>query len=124
MAARSAAIAFATAGIVVGLYHRGGVGGLAAGASRGCTTSWASLSRRPTAALASNVCGSVFGLLMMALTWTYFPPTWPMTFAYSFSAPTATIAPPDEPDAGSPADAEEQALASRVTPRTAATATR
>ena len=28
---------------------------------------------------------------MMALAWTYLPPIWPITFAYSFSAPTATI---------------------------------
>ena len=44
-----------------------------------------------TLALASNVCGSVLGLLSMALTCTYLPPTWPMTFAYSFSAPTAVM---------------------------------
>ena len=50
---------------------------------------------------------------MIALAWTYFPPTCWMTFAYSFSAPTATITPAeaDEPDAVAP-DADEQALAS------------
>jgi hypothetical protein len=31
---------------------------------------------------------------MIALTWTYLPPTWAMTFAYWLSAPTATIIPP------------------------------
>ena len=58
---------------------------------------------------------------MIALTWTYFPPTWAMTFAYSFSAPTATIAAAgsEEPDA---ADAAEQALASSATPSAPATA--
>ena len=44
-----------------------------------------------TLALASNVCGSVLGLLSMALTCTYLPPTWLITFAYSFSAPTAVM---------------------------------
>jgi hypothetical protein len=54
---------------------------------------------------------------MIALAWTYFPPTWAMTLAYSFSAPTATIAfPADGPDAAAP-DAEEQAVASTATPR-------
>src|SRR6478752_1045675 len=48
---------------------------------------------RPVDALASNVCGSVLGLLMMALACTYFPPTCAMTSAYSFSAPTAMIVP-------------------------------
>src|ERR1039458_4245324 len=77
-----------------------------------CTTSWAELTSRATEALASKVCGSVFGLLMIALTWTYFPPTWLMTSAYSFSAPTATILPAgsDEP----PAEADEQPAASRA----------
>ena len=42
---------------------------------------------------ASKLCGSVFGLDMIALAWTYWPPTWLMTSAYSFSAPTATIFP-------------------------------
>src|SRR5580693_6782767 len=140
MAARSAAIAFATAGMVLGLYHRCGFGVAVGRPSRFCTTmtlrdelgaafsrvfmnvsyptpfwttSWAPLTSRATDALASKVCGSVFGLLMMALTWTYFPPTWLMTFAYSFSAPTATITP--EPD-GPAARDEEQALASSATP--------
>jgi hypothetical protein len=51
---------------------------------------------------------------MMALTWTYFPPTCDKTDAYSFSAPTATIWPPEEPDVA--ALDEEQALASGATP--------
>ena len=55
--------------------------------------SWAWLTVRATEALASKVCGSVFGLLMMALAWTYFPPTCWMTFAYWLSAPTATMVP-------------------------------
>ena len=33
----------------------------------------------------------MFGLLSMALACTYLPPTWLMTFAYSFSAPTAVM---------------------------------
>ena len=37
------------------------------------------------------MCGSVFGLLSMALTCTYLPPIWLITFAYSFSAPTAVM---------------------------------
>jgi hypothetical protein len=75
-----------------------------------CTTSWAALTTSATLGLASNVCGSVFGLLSMAVTWTYFPPIWPMTLAYSFSAPTATIFPLDAAEAG------EQAAASRTAP--------
>ena len=39
----------------------------------------------------------MFGLDMMALAWTYLPPTWLITSAYWLSAPTATILPP--PDA-------------------------
>ena len=31
------------------------------------------------------------GLLMIPVTETYWPPIWPITSAYSFSAPTATI---------------------------------
>src|SRR6266567_3562705 len=58
-----------------------------------CTTSRAALTRRPVDALASNVCGSVLGLLIMALACTYFPPTCAMTSAYSLSAPTAMIVP-------------------------------
>ena len=46
-----------------------------------------------TLGLASNVCGSVFGLLSIAVTVTYLPPIWEITFAYSFSAPTAVIGP-------------------------------
>src|SRR5271157_4936721 len=132
-------MAFATAGMVPGLYHRCGFGVLSGKPSRFCTTttlrdelgaafsivfmnpsyptpfcttSWAALTSRATDALASKVCGSVFGLLMMALTWTYLPPTCWMTSAYSFSAPTATILPPPEPDARSAND-EEQRLAHR-----------
>ena len=55
--------------------------------------SWALPTSLATAMDASKVCGSVFGLDMMALAWTYWPPTWPSTSAYSFSAPTATILP-------------------------------
>src|SRR5580692_9262460 len=44
-----------------------------------------------TLGLASKVCGSVFGLLSTAVTWTYLPPIWLITLAYSFSAPTATM---------------------------------
>src|SRR5579875_4234244 len=77
--------------------------------------SWALLISRATAGLASNVCGSVFGLLMIAVTWTYLPPTCWMTLAYSFSAPVAAMVPPDTaavwPDA---ADDDEHALASRA----------
>ena len=59
-----------------------------------CTTSWALPTSRATAMDASKLCGSVFGLDMMALAWTYLPPTWPITSAYWLSAPTATILPP------------------------------
>jgi hypothetical protein len=51
---------------------------------------------------------------MIAVAWTYFPPTWLITFAYSFSAPTATITPAG---AWVTPDAEEQALASAARPR-------
>src|ERR1700691_4305473 len=44
-----------------------------------------------TLGLASEVCGSVFGLLSTAVTRTYLPPIWLITLAYSFSAPTATM---------------------------------
>ena len=73
---------------------------------------------RPTAALASNVCGSVFGLLKMAVTWTYFPPTCWMTFAYSFSAPTANTRPPGSPSPN--AKDAEQPLTSSARPAAAA----
>src|SRR5215475_3561363 len=43
--------------------------------------------------LVSNECGSVFGLLSMALTRTYRPPIWAITLAYWFSAPTAMTTP-------------------------------
>src|SRR5690242_16222587 len=52
---------------------------------------------------------------MIALAWTYFPPTCWMTSAYWFSAPTATIL-PSEPSASEDA----QPPASRLTARTAA----
>src|SRR5690242_9701315 len=77
-----------------------------------------------TDGLASNVCGSVFGLLRMASACTYLPPTWPMTFAYSFSAPIAVIMAVDAvlPEAVPPAAAEgegddEHPLASRTAAR-------
>src|SRR5487761_1290290 len=65
-----------------------------------------------TAGLASNVWGSVFGLLMMAVTRTYLPPSCWITLAYSFSAPMAVMlaVPPFWPAAV----AEEQAVASRA----------
>ena len=59
---------------------------------------------------------------MMALTWTYLPPTCAMTSAYSFSAPTATILPPEPDEPATPAMDEEQALASSVTPSANTTA--
>src|SRR5712691_9657758 len=72
----------------------------------------AALISRATAGLASKVCGSVLGLLMMAVAWTYLPPTCAMTLAYSFSAPMAVMVPlvaaAAWPGAG------EQALASRA----------
>jgi hypothetical protein len=74
---------------------------------------------RATAGLASNVCGSVFGLLMTDEACTYFPPTWAMTSAYSFSAPTAAIlvtAAPPVALAGAGED-DEQALAGRAAAR-------
>ena len=61
------------------------------------------------------MCGSVFGLLIMAEACTYWPPTCWSTLVYSFSAPMATILwadvvdEPDGPD-------EEQALTARATP--------
>src|SRR5580658_3350877 len=73
-----------------------------------CTTSWAVETALATLGLASNVCGSVLGLLSIAVTRTYLPPICPITFAYSFSAPTATTWSP-EPVA---ADVDEQAVAS------------
>ena len=36
---------------------------------------------------------AILGLDMIALAWTYLPPTWLTTSAYSFSAPIATIFP-------------------------------
>ena len=68
-----------------------------------------------TAGLASKVCGSVFGLLMMAVTWTYLPPICWITFAYSFSAPMAwMLVPLPVPPVLPAAVAEEQAVASRA----------
>ena len=78
------------------------------------------MTRRPVEALASNVCGSVLGLLMMALAWTYFPPTCAMTSAYSFSAPTAMIVPLAA--VVSSAREDEQPAASRAAPARAASA--
>ena len=54
----------------------------------------AALTSEATDGLASNVWGSVLGLLRIAVTVTYLPPSWLMTFAYSFSAPTAWTTPP------------------------------
>jgi hypothetical protein len=67
------------------------------------------------------VCGSVAGLLMIAETWTYLPPTCWSTLAYSFSTPIAVMAAalvvpallvplPDAEDE----DEDEHALASRA----------
>ena len=113
-------MAFATAGMVAGAYHRCGLGVLSGKCSSACTsmilrfefgvaasilfihasyptpfctTSCAALTVWETEGLDSKVCGSVVGLLKIATTRTYFPPIWPMTFAYSFSAPTATMPP-------------------------------
>src|SRR6516225_9673285 len=55
---------------------------------------------------------------MMALTWTYFPPTCRMTSAYWLSAPTATIVP--FAAAVSSAREDEQPAASRAAPARAA----
>src|ERR1700761_4861912 len=85
-----------------------------------CTTSWALLTSRATLALASNVCGSVFGLLMIAEACTYWPPTCCSTLVYSFSAPTATILWADVVD--EPVVPDEQALTARATPAAATTA--
>src|ERR1700684_1415162 len=82
-----------------------------------CTTSWAEETALATLGLASNVCGSVLGLLSMALTRTYLPPIWPITLAYSFSAPTPTTCPPGLVAA----EVDEQAVA--VTPVVTASAT-
>src|SRR5690349_9946476 len=65
-----------------------------------------------TAGLAPKVCGSVFGLLMMAVTWTYLPPICWITFAYSFSAPMAAML--AVPPLWLVAVAAEQAVASRA----------
>ena len=78
--------------------------------------SWAALISRATAGLASNVCGSVLGLDMMALTCTYWPPTWPITSAYSFSAPTATILPGSDPAALAPIEQADRAVAVTAAP--------
>src|SRR6202050_5459328 len=82
-----------------------------------CTTSWAEETALATLGLASNVCGSVLGLLSIAVTRTYLPPIWPITLAYSFSAPTATTCPPELVAA----EVDEQAVA--VTPAVTASAT-
>src|SRR5579875_1856300 len=121
MAARADAIASATAGMVPGLYHRCGFGVPSGSPSRCCTTSWAALTCLATDALASKACGSVFGLLMIAVTLTYLPPTWAMTSAYWLSAPTAAMRPPDPPDPPDPA-AREQAAAASTAPTDSTTA--
>ncbi len=81
------------------------------------------------AGLASNVCGSVFGLLRIDDACTYFPPTCAMTSAYSFSAPMAVIFAVDaaaavvpRPDALDEGDDDEQALASSAAASGRATA--
>src|SRR6185437_11698500 len=90
-----------------------------------CTTSFAPVISLATAGLASNMCGSVFGLLMIDEACTYFPPTWAMTSAYSFSAPMTVILATEAPAAaglppaasvaaGEDEDDDEQALASRA----------
>ena len=70
-------------------------------------TAWATLG------LASKLCGSVFGLLSIAVTRTYLPPIWLITLAYSFSAPTVAIASPAVPGDAVVVDAvlDEQAAA-------------
>src|SRR6516165_5131841 len=75
-----------------------------------CTTSWAALTAWATPGLASKVCGSVLGLLSIAVTWTYLPPIWPITLAYWFSAPTAVTTWP--PGASLEAELAEHAVAS------------
>src|SRR5580693_1424590 len=84
-----------------------------------CTTSCAEETALATLGLASNVCGSVLGLLSIALTRTYLPPIWPITLAYWFSAPTATTCPPELVAA----EVDEQAAAETpaVTASTAST---
>src|SRR5258708_16037176 len=80
------------------------------------------------AGLASKVCGSVFGLLMIDEACTYLPPTWEMTSEYSFSAPIAVILVVDPVPAGAVAavepppapgddDEDDQAPASSAAPR-------
>src|SRR5215472_4613294 len=93
----------ATAGIVCGSYHRCGLGVLSGRCSTCwtmitlrpelgdadsilfihesyptpfCTISWAPLTSAATCGLASNVCGSVFGLSRIDVTRTYLPPIW------------------------------------------------
>src|ERR1022692_1313480 len=58
-----------------------------------CTMSSAAPTTWLTLALASKLCGSVFGLLSTAVTRAYLPPICAITFAYWFSAATATTAP-------------------------------
>src|SRR5580704_921388 len=111
-------MAFATLGMVVGAYHRCGLGVLSGRPSRCCTTitlraplgeadsilfmnvsyptpfwtiSSAALTSCATLGLASKVCGSVLGLSRTDETCTYLPPIWDSTSAYSFSAPMALI---------------------------------
>src|ERR1022692_3902832 len=81
--------------------------------------SWAELTRAATRGLTSKVCGSVLGLLKIAVTATYRPPIWLITLAYSFSAPIAVTTPARPPDDALSA-AEQPAAASTATLATAA----
>src|SRR5262252_6322370 len=87
-----------------------------------CTTSLAALTVWDTEGLDSKECGSVVGLLKIAATRTYFPPIWPITFAYSFSAPTATTPPPGA--VGAPEADEHAASRPALTSAAAAAAVR
>jgi hypothetical protein len=80
-------------------------------------TSWATL------VLASNVCGSVFGLSRIDDTDTYLPPICWSTLAYSFSAPTARMTPelagaedPDEEQAARPRPEATRMIAAATSP--------
>ena len=75
------------------------------------------------------MCGSVFGLDMIASAFTYLPPIWLITSAYSFSAPIAVILVADAaaavelpPAALDEDDEDEQALTSRAAASGRATA--
>ena len=88
-----------------------------------CTTRLALLTSWATLALASNVCGSVFGLLSIAVTCTYLPPIWLITLAYSFSAPTATIVLLESAAAVDPSGLDEQPAANAAAARPALAST-